>query len=49
MPYIPNINNKEYLLKLLFKFCDNVKIEVPKGINLNNLVDRLIKEIGFTK
>lgn len=49
MPYIPNINNKEYLLELLFKFCDNVKIEVPKGINLNNLVDRLIKEIGFTK
>ena len=49
MPYIPNINNKEYLSKLLFKFCDNVKIEVPKGINLNNLVDRLIKEIGFTK
>ena len=46
---IPNINNKEYLLELLFKFCDNVKIEVPKGINLNNLVDRLIKEIGFTK
>ena len=50
MPYIPNINNKEYLLELLFKFLvDNVKIEVPKGINLNNLVDRLIKEIGFTK
>ena len=49
MPYIPNINNKEYLSELLFKFCDNVKIEVPKGINLNNLVDRLIKEIGFTK
>ena len=49
IPYIPNINNKEYLLELLFKFCDNVKIEVPKGINLNNLVDRLIKEIGFTK
>ena len=36
-------------IMLLFKFCDNVKIEVPKGINLNNLVDRLIKEIGFTK
>ena len=49
IPYIPNINNKEYLSELLFKFCDNVKIEVPKGINLNNLVDRLIKEIGFTK
>ena len=49
MPCIPNINNKEYLLELLLKFCDNVKIEVPKGINLNNLVDRLIKEIGFTK
>lgn len=49
IPYIPNINNKEYLSELLFKFCDNVKIEVQKGINLNNLVDRLIKEIGFTK
>ena len=37
------------LFKLLFNFCNNIKLEVPKEINLNDLIDKLIKEIGFTK
>ena len=48
-PHIPNINDREYLFKLLLNFCNNIKLEVPKEINLNDLIDKLIKEIGFTK
>lgn len=48
-PHIPNINDREYLFKLLFNFCNNIKLEVPKEINLNDLIDKLIEEIGFTK
>ncbi len=48
-PRVPNVNKKDYLLGLLENFCKGSNIVIPEKISLNDLIAKLINEIGFSK